>query len=130
MFGTFQQSHLRIEVNASAQVIKESLSQPEKLKQWLFPQQLSPGLPNELQTGLTFRTYTAGITIQHEIETCTDFCLRLLLSEGVDGYHEWCWDDGWLQSRLEGISILPLNLAQTANLLRLRQFIESVSQAE
>ncbi|AFZ45730.1 hypothetical protein PCC7418_3620 [Halothece sp. PCC 7418] len=127
MFGTFQQSHVRIEVNASAQAIKEGLLQPEKLRQWLFPQQLSPGLPNELQSGLTFTTRTGLITIKHEIETLTDTCLCLLLSEGVDGYHEWCWDEGWVQSRLEGISVLPLNLAQTANLLRFRQFVESTS---
>jgi hypothetical protein len=127
MFGTFQQSHLRIEVNASAQSIRESLCYPEKLRQWLFPQQLSPGLPHELQAGLTFTSRTGLLTIKHEIETLTDSYLRFLLSEGVDGYHEWCWDEGWVQSRLEGISLLPLNLAQTAALLRLRQFVERVS---
>jgi len=127
MFGTFQQSHLRIEVNASAQSIRESLCYPEKLRQWLFPQQLSRGLPHELQAGLTFTSSTGLVTIKHEIETLTDSYLRLLLSEGVDGYHEWCWDEGWVQSRLEGISLLPLNLAQTAALLRLRQFVERVS---
>lgn len=125
MLGTFQQSHLRIEVNASAQSIGESLLYPEKLQQWLFPQQLSSGLPTQLEAGLTFTTHTGFITIKHEIETLTDSYLRLILSEGVDGYHEWSWDDGWVQSCLEGISLLPLNLAQTATLLRLRQFVET-----
>ncbi|NBD32958.1 MAG: hypothetical protein GVY17_08360 [Cyanobacteria bacterium] len=127
MFGTFQQSQLRIEVNASAQSIKESLSHPDKLRRWLFPQQLSSGLPPELEPGLSFTSRTGLITIKHEIEALTDSYMRLLLSEGVDGYHEWCWDEGWVQSRLEGISLLPLNLAQTATLLRLRQFVEAVS---
>lgn len=124
MFGTFQQSHLRIEVNASAQLIGESLLSPEKLRQWLFPQQISPGLPNQLEEGLTFSTRTGFITIKHEIETLRESYIRFLLSEGIDGYHEWYWDEGWVQSRLEGISMLPLNLAQTASLFRLRQFVE------
>ncbi len=124
MFGTFQQSHLRIEVDASAQSIKESLLNSEKLQQWLFPQQLSSGLPIELEAGLTFTSRTGFITIKHEVEAISESYLRLLLSEGVDGYHEWAWDDGWVQSRLEGISLLPLNLAQTATLLRLCQFVE------
>jgi hypothetical protein len=48
---------------------------------------------------------------------------RLLLSQGIDGYHEWYWGEGWVQSRLEGVSLLPLNLGQTLNLLRLRTFL-------
>jgi len=128
MFGRFQQSHLRIEVNASAQLIGESLLSPEKLRQWLFPQQLSPGLPNQLEEGLTFSTRTGFITIKHEIETLQNSYIRFLLSEGIDGYHEWCWDEGWVQSRLEGISMLPLNLAQTVSLFRLRQFVEQSAQ--
>ena len=50
-------------------------------------------------------------------------CLRLLLSLGIDGFHEWYWGDGWVQSRLEGVSLLALNLEQTASLLRLREFL-------
>lgn len=130
MLGTFQQSHLRIEVKASAKVIGESLLFPEKLRQWLFPQQLSLGLPHRLEAGLTFISRTGLITVKHEVETLTDSSLRFLLSEGVDGYHEWCWDEGWVQSRLEGISLLPLNLAQTTTLLRLRQFVEHSSDGE
>jgi hypothetical protein len=50
-------------------------------------------------------------------------CLRLLLSLGIDGFHEWYWGDGWVQSLLEGVSLLALNLEQTASLLRLRGFL-------
>ncbi len=127
MLGTFQQSNLRIELNASAQTIKESLLYPEKLRQWMFPQQISQGLPNQLQQGSTFTSWTGVIPIKHEVTMVNDSAMRLRLSESVDGYHEWCWDDGWVQSRLEGISILPLNLAQTGTLLRLRQFVEQAS---
>lgn len=127
MFGTFQQSNLRIEVNASAKVIQESLLYPENLRQWMFPQQLSQGLPNQLQQGTTFTSWTGIIPIKHEVTMLNDSYIRLQLSESIDGYHEWCWDDGWVQSRLEGISLLPLNLAQTTTLLRLRQFVESRS---
>ncbi len=130
MLGTFQQSQIRIEVNASAKSIGESLLYPEKLRQWMFPQQLSSGLPNQLEQGLTFVSHTGLVSIKHEIETLRDSYLRLILSEGIDGYHEWCWDEGWVQSRLEGISLLPLNLAQTAALFRLRQFLELSAQAE
>jgi hypothetical protein len=65
------------------------------------------------------------VAIQHKVEVAQVNCLRLLLSQGIDGYHEWYWGDGWVQSRLEGISLLPLNLGQTLALLRLRQFITS-----
>jgi hypothetical protein len=61
--------------------------------------------------------------VQHQVAIANDNCLRLLLSQGIDGYHEWSWGEGWVQSRLEGISLLPLNLGQTLNLLNLRQFV-------
>ena len=51
--------------------------------------------------------------------------LRMILKQGIDGYHEWLWGDGWVQSRLEGISLLPLNLGQTFSLLKLRLFLIS-----
>lgn len=62
------------------------------------------------------------------MEVASDNCLRLLLSEGIDGYHEWYWGDGWVQSRLEGISLLPLSLGQTFSLLRLRQFLTTIDE--
>jgi hypothetical protein len=72
---------------------------------------------------LTFTTWTGPVAIQHQVEVQDSNCLRLLLSQGIDGYHEWYWGEGWVQSRLEGVSLLPLNLGQTLNLLRLRQFL-------
>ncbi len=61
--------------------------------------------------------------VGHHVDIADPKCLRLLLSQGIDGFHEWYWGDGWVQSRLEGVRLLPLNLGQTASLLRLREFL-------
>ena len=123
MLGNFQQSNLRIEVEANQQTIADSLLKTEKLKQWLFPQTLPSNLPETLQLGTDFTSKLGFVEIDHQVELLDDNCLRFLLSKGIDGYHEWCWGDGWVQSRLEGISLLPLNLGQTFNLLKLRQYL-------
>lgn len=125
MFGTFQQSKLRLEVSASTSTIRESLLDTSKLSQWLFPQRLSTGLPEKLQTGTVFTSWLGCIPVQHQVIRASDNCLRLLLSQGIDGYHEWYWGEGWVQSSLAGISLLPLNLGQVATLYRLRQFLSS-----
>lgn len=127
MLGNFQQSHLRIELNASETKIKDSLLKVSHLRQWLWPQMLESTLPEQLYTGLNFTSWLGLIPIHHQIESVNDHCFRMLLSGGIDGYHEWCWGDGWVQSRLEGISLLPLNLGQTWSLTKLRQFVTSES---
>ncbi len=123
MFGTFQQSSLRIEIAATEQALRESLTQPTKLQQWLAPIRIDRGLPDQLQPGLTYTSWIGPIPVQHQVERVEPNCLRVLLSKGVDGYQEWLWGEGWVQSRLEGVSFLPLNLGQTLSLLRLRQFL-------
>ncbi len=123
MFGSFQQSQLRIEVDASAEAIGQSLLEPDQIQKWLAPQQLSSGLPPKLHQDLKFTSSLGPITIQHQVEVANDHCLRMILSEGIDGFHEWYWGDGWVQSRLEGVSVLPLNLGQTLSLWRLRAFL-------
>lgn len=123
MLGTFQQSSLRIEVNAKETDIRDSLIRPSQLQQWLWPQQLNAGLPEQFQPGLTFTSSLGLIKIQHSVDVLQPNCLRLLLSQGIDGFHEWYWGEGWVQSRLEGISLLPLNLGQTLSLIRLRDFL-------
>jgi hypothetical protein len=124
MFGQFQQSNIRLEIKASSQIIRDSLTQPAQVKQWLWPWR-GQQLPEEFQVGTHFTTRLGGVPITHTVETCHDHGLRFLLSQGIDGFHAWSWDDGWLQSHLEGISLLPLNLGQTATLLSLRYFIEA-----
>jgi hypothetical protein len=123
MFGDFQQSQLRIELEASEKAIEDSLLTTTQLRQWLWPQTLSKDLPEKLHEGLTFTTWFGVVPVEHQVAIANNHCLRLLLSGGIDGYHEWYWGEGWLQSRLEGISLLPINLGQTLSLLRLRLFL-------
>ena len=129
MLGNFQESTLRIEVNATEEKIRESLLESDRLKQWMWPQNFA-SLSGTLNPGNTFVSSLGLVKIEHQVEKVEDNSLRLLLSKGIDGYHEWHWGDGWLQSRLEGISVLPLNLGQTFSLFRLRQYLSSNSVNE
>jgi hypothetical protein len=123
MFGTFQQSQLRIEIEASATAIRESLLRPAQLEQWLPSGRFNSGMPEELYTGLNFTSWAGPVQIDHQVNVARPDCLRLLLSKGIDGFHEWYWGEGWVQSRLEGVSLLPLALGQTLSLLSLRTFL-------
>jgi hypothetical protein len=125
MLGTFQQSKLRIEVDASELAIRDSLVHPDALRTWLWPQTLSAGIPDPLQTGVSFISWLGPIAIAHQVELVESNALRFVLSQGVDGFHQWDWGDGWVQSQLEGMSLLPLNLAQTLSLVRLRLHLQS-----
>lgn len=126
MFGIYQQSCLRIELSASVQQVRDSLLSPEQFQDWLFPQQFLPPLPDRLEPELTFTSYLGPVAIDHQVTIVEDDRLQLLLSRGVDGFHEWTWGEGWVQARLEGISVLPLNLGQTYSLMRLRQHLAMV----
>jgi hypothetical protein len=123
MLGTFQDSSLRIEVNASEQQIRDSLLRPDQFRQWLAPQTFSNGLPDTLQTGVAFTSWLGPVSIRHQVDQVNSNGVRLLMSQGIDGFHEWHWGEGWVQSNLAGVSLLPLNLGQTFSLLRLRQFL-------
>lgn len=125
MLGTFQQSQIRIEIKASVNAIHDSLLRPPQLQKWLLGQSFAPGMPETLETGFYFTTSTGLVQIHHHVDVVKPNCLRLLLSNGIDGFHEWYWGEGWVQSRLEGVSILPLKLGQTLSLLSLRQFLAS-----
>ena len=129
MLGNFQQSHIRIELEAPQTLIRDCLLQTQNLRQWLWTQRFPSGLPEQLHQGLTFTTWTGPVAVQHYVEVVQPNCLRMLLSQGIDGYHEWYWGEGWVQSRLEGVSLLPLNLGQTVSLLQLRQFITADRRA-
>ena len=123
MLGTFQQSHLRIELHASEQKIRDSLLCSEQFRRWLFPQTFSAGLPDRLQPNTVFTSWIGAVPIQHHVDRVDDTGFRMLMSKGIDGYHEWHWGDGWVQSSIAGVTLLPLNLGQTLSLLRLRQFL-------
>ena len=47
----------------------------------------------------------------------------MLLAGGIDGFHEWYWGENWVQSKLEGVSAIPLNIGQNLVIFRLRQFL-------
>jgi hypothetical protein len=130
MLGNFQQSHLRIEVEASGNGISDSLLRPNQMRRWLWQVRFPDGLPEQLHQGLTFTSWMGFVPIQHQVDVAESNCLRLLLSQGIDGYHEWYWGEGWVQSRLEGISLLPLNLSQTLSLLQLREFLSTTEKVK
>jgi hypothetical protein len=128
MFGSFQQSHLRLEVDAPATLIRDSLIRSNQFQQWMSPQRFSTGLPDSLQIGTTFSSWLGPVEIIHQVDRVDSTGLRFLVSSGIDGFHQWHWGDGWVQSSLEGVSFLPLNLGQTFSLTRLRQFLIMHSQ--
>ncbi|MDJ0733892.1 MAG: hypothetical protein QNJ47_07365 [Nostocaceae cyanobacterium] len=123
MLGTFQQSQIRIEIEASADKISESLLRPVQLQKWLPAGRFPLGMPEQLYPGFEFTRWNGPIPVHHHVDVATPNSLRLILSQGIDGYHEWYWGEGWVQSRLEGITMLPLALGQTLSLLSLRQFL-------
>ena len=131
MFGTYQHSNLRIEVSASADEIKRGLTEISALKQWLWPQKIKVSGPQasreRLSEGQLFESQLLISQITHQVELLSPQGIRLLLSGGIDGFHEWQWGDGWGQSRLDGISLLPLNLGQTASLSRLKYYLTAQS---
>jgi hypothetical protein len=120
MLGNFQHSHLRIEVGAASQTIRQQLTTPARLRKLLFPMQLCFKSEDLLRVDTVFSSRLGLVAVEHRVDWVSDQGIRLILNTGIDGYQEWCWGDGWVQSRLEGISLLPLNLIQTANLAKLR----------
>jgi hypothetical protein len=124
MLGNFQRSELRIEVPATANTLRDRLLSPPALTKWLFPQQMSFPSQDLLTVGTKYRSTFGPIVVEYIVDRVDPQCLRLLLSNSIDGYHEWYWGEGWVQSRLEGISLIPLNLHQTTTLLRLRQALK------
>jgi hypothetical protein len=124
MLGNFQKSELRIEVPATATTIRDRLLSPPALSKWLFPQQMNFPSQDLLTVGTNFKTSFGPVVVESQVDRVNSQCLRILLSQGIDGYHEWYWGEGWVQSRLEGISLLPVNLYQTATLFRLRKSLE------
>ena len=124
MLGNFQRSELRIEVPATASTIRDRLLSPPALKKWLFPQQMSFPSQDLLSVGTKYKSTFGPVIVEYIVDRVDPHCLRLLLSNSIDGYHEWYWGEGWVQSRIEGISLIPLNLHQTTTLLRLRQALK------
>ncbi len=123
MLGTFQQSQLRIELSASTPKISQALLGTVHLRHWLFPQVILDELPPELYPGLVFTSWLGPIPIEHRVETVSTNSVSFVLSRAVDGVHDWHWGESWIQSRLEGISGMPLRLGNAASLLRLKTYL-------
>jgi hypothetical protein len=124
MFGTFQQSQLRIEIDASVTLLERSLTRTAELRKWLKFQRFPDDLPTVLAIGDCYTSWAAGaLPIDHQVNQCGPQLLGFTLSKAIDGYHKWTWGDGWVQSEIAGISLLPINLGQTASLLCLKQFV-------
>jgi hypothetical protein len=126
MLGTFQRAQLRIEVDATQTRLADSLVRPTLFRQWLAPQQFSPQLPDRLSLALTYSSWLGPIVIHHRVIHLDANRLDLCLSGSIDGCHRWYWGEGWVQSELEGVTLMPLQLAHSASLLRLRQFLDRI----
>jgi hypothetical protein len=120
MLGAFQSCQLRLEVSASRQKIQEALTSPAQLQRWMVPLQLEVGLPDPLTLDLTYKSQCLGLVIQHQVIGVGDSHLKLILRGAIEGFHYWHWGEGWVQSDLEGISLLPLQLLHSYSLLHLR----------
>jgi hypothetical protein len=123
MLGIFQQSCLRIAVKASQETLGQSLLKPKCFSQWLWPQRFDQGLPEYLTLGHGFTGHMGPLSLHHQVTAVGEDHLVLMLSGAVDGFHQWYWGDNWVQSRLEGVSLLPLNLSQSLTLLRLQAYL-------
>lgn len=123
MLGTFQHSQLRIEIGATTPQLTDALTNTAVLRLWLFPQILAGNLPPKLSPGLTFTSWTGVLPVEHTVDALEENRLRLILSRGIDGIHEWQWGDDWVQSCLEGVSYLPLQAGNTTALLRLKTYV-------
>jgi hypothetical protein len=130
MLGNFQSSRLRIEVKASGEFIHHYLNDRDKLKQWLWSLHLADNLPEHLDQHTTFTTKFGPLAIDHKITIATDHCLRSMLSKAIDGYQEWYWGDNWVQSSLEGVSLMPLSWIQTTQLMALKRCVEKAASQQ
>lgn len=122
MFGNFQQSHIRIELSATAQAIGQQLGYGDSLARLLLPNNL-PLLTDRqpLQVGDRITATWGWLKLEQQVSQVGDRSLRLLLHGSIDGYQEWSWGDGWVQSGTAGVSVLPLTALQTWQLIQLQQ---------
>jgi len=102
MLGNFQQSQLRIEVEASETVIRDSLSGLCAL-QWLWPQSFAAGMPEQLDQGLTFTSWTGPVAIHHQVEVATPNCLLYSVKE-LTGFTNGTGEKAGCNLSLEGVS--------------------------
>jgi hypothetical protein len=129
MFGTFQQSTVRVQVAATASTLKRCLTDVSLMRQWAVLQSYPSTLPKELTDGLEFTSTFGLIPLGHRVSELTPDSLKLVLWGGVDGYTHWHWGDGWVQLTVAGVSLIPLALGQTVLLESLVRFATNLDQA-
>lgn len=127
MFGTFQQAQLRIEIEAAATPIGDSILRPSQWQHWVGPRRFSDPLPDRLVTGTVYTSWLGPLEIEHRVRWVDDRGVSLILAGAIDGHHEWHWGDGWVQSQVEGVSMLPLRLGHVTSLFRLKTYLENQS---
>ncbi len=124
MFGTFQQSNLRIEIGATAAQLRSALTETAELRRWLKFQRFPAGLPEKLTPGCSFTSYAGFVVpILQTVDRVDESGIRFLLGQGIDGFHAWRWGDGWVQSEIEGVSLLPIGVGQAASLMLLKRYV-------
>ena len=129
MLGSFQQSTLRLEIDASAATLERCLKETALLRQWLWPQQLQEGIPEQLELGVEFESRVGPICIGHRVEQCSGTQLQVSMWGGMDGMSEWVWGNGWAQLRVEAISLMPLSPGVLLSLGRLQAFAHQLTQS-
>lgn len=122
MFGRQQQATTRIAVDASADRLRQCLTEATLLRQWVWPQSLDSNLPTHLAPGLQFHSHLGPLDIGHEVRELDGEHMTLALWGAIDGYNEWRWGDGWVQLHVEAVSAIPLKLGLNAALQQLKQF--------
>lgn len=122
MFGEFQQSTVRIQVAADAPTLRRCLTEFVLIRKWAWAQSFPGSLPEQMHEGLEFDSYFGPVRLGHRVAELSDTTLELVLWGGVDGRSRWYWGDGWVQSTVEGVSLIPLGLGQTGLLKSLADF--------
>ncbi|MEM6446558.1 MAG: hypothetical protein AAFY57_14695 [Cyanobacteria bacterium J06642_2] len=126
MLGTLQSSTTRIEVDATAAQLRKCLTDPATISRWVQPLEVVDAAAPSLEVGSQFFTRIGPLQFGHEVTELTDGQLTLILWGGMDGWNEWLWGEGWVQLRMEGVSLLPLGLGQSVMLRRLQEVAPQV----
>lgn len=126
MLGTFQTHALRLRVPAQKDQIKAAITHMDKVRQWASPQRF-PTEVAQLEEGTVFSSFAGPIEISHRVVRLSDDTMEFVLWGAIDGTSLWRWDDGWFQQQAQGVTLVPLALAQTLFLRNLKKFLAEKS---
>ncbi len=126
MLGTFQSHALRLRVPAQKDQIKAAITHMGEVRQWASPQRFPSGI-EQLEEGTVFSSFAGPIEISHRVVHLSDDTMEFVLWGAIDGTSLWRWDDGWFQQQAQGVTLVPLALAQTLFLHKLKNFLATKS---